>query len=680
MFYKKRGISMKSIKNKLIISTFASIFICVMIATAVSWRYTKNVVERDFVKGAEAEVEKIDDGVALFFEEMSNNLYMLSENSTVRQADDSISKYTDGEGTVTLNPAGAEGVESDIYRVYEEFARGRSNIPDIFMGTEQGGYIQYASGEMSYGYDPRERPWYQLAKESPGEVVKTGAYYWETADSVNISLAKTITNPAGAVIGVQAIDIGLDNLTEMVEDIAIGQEGYIILAEADGTILSNPRKPETNFSNISDLGVSGIGNGTFEFSNDGDEYLGINYSSDKTGWQFISVVPMSELSQRVNVFSMIVIVLGFVSIVAALVTITIVSSRVIKPIRGITEFIGQVEEGNFTETVEVAGNDEVARLSNSLNNMIENVRELLAGSKSVSEDVSETSSTLAFMANQIDQTADEMVEAISEVSSELSNQGRDTEEIISTIEDFTSRIEEVSEHISNKAKEVSQMTDKGLDVVGKLDKTTQETKKSSNSLAETTAILSEKSKSIGEIIEMIDSVTEQTGLLALNASIEAARAGEAGRGFAVVATEISKLAEESRNSTREIEEIVLEIQNEIDNSVESIGKSNTLVESSVEIVDETKNIFEDMVRITSEMQDEASVIDTVVEGMSVEKEEIAEKLNTSAQASEQTAALSEELTASTEEQSASIHTMVQGINKLEELSQKLMSNINKFDV
>lgn len=671
---------MKSIKNKLIISTFVSVFVCVLIATAISWRYTRSMVERDFVKNAEAEVEKIDDGIALFFEEMSNNLYMVSENSIVRQADETISRYTEGEGSVVLNPAGAEGIESDIYRVYEDFARGRSNIPDVFMGTEQGGYIQYADGEMSYGYDPRERPWYTLAKESPGEVVKTGAYYWEAADSVNVSLAKTITSPAGAVIGVQAIDIGLDNLTDMVEDIVIGEEGYIILAEGDGTILSNPRKPETNFSNISELGISGVENGTFEFSNDGDEYLGMNYGSDKTGWQFISIVPMGELNQKVNAFSMIVIVLGIISIAVALITITIVSSRVIDPIKGITEFIGQVEEGDFTETIEVKGNDEVSRLSSSLNHMIENVRELLASSKDVSEDVSDSSSTLAFMANQIDQTADEMVEAISEVSSELSNQGRDTEEIISTIEDFTARIEEVSEHISNKAKEVSDMTDKGLDVVDKLDKTTQETKKSSNSLAETTAILSEKSKSIGEIIEMIDGVTEQTGLLALNASIEAARAGEAGRGFAVVATEISKLAEESRNSTREIEGIVLEIQNEIDNSVESIGRSNTLVESSVEIVDETKSIFKDMVKITSEMQEEASVIDTVVEGMSAEKEEIADRLNTSAQAAEQTAALSEELTASTEEQSASIHTMVQSINKLEDLSKKLMSNINKFEV
>lgn len=672
---------MKSIKNKLIISTFLSIAICVIIATIFSWEYTERIVKKEFIENTENEVEKIDDSIALFFEEMEKDLNMVAENPTVKTADGSIRSYISAEGeSVEPNPEGTDSVESQIYSVYDNFAKDRDNISDVFMGTESGGYIQYAEGAVSPGYDPRERPWYQLATENPGSVVRTNAYYWEAADAVNVSLAKTIENADGATVGVQAMDISLDSLTNMIKDIKIGNEGYIIIAEADDTILSNPRNPETNFTSLGELGIAGIEKDDFTFEKDGEEFIGMRYDSDKTGWKFISVVPSSELTSKVGAFTTVVIALGVISILAALLSITVVSSRITKPIRAITEFIGKVENGDFSKNIEVKGQDEVSRLGNGINHMIENIRELIGDAKVVSEDVSKSAESIGFMSNQIDNTADEMVDAIAQVATDLSDQGRQTERIVTAIDGFTTEIETMSMDMTEKTRTISKMTEKGLDIVESLDKTTEETRASSRTLAETTESLSEKSTSIGEIIGMIDKVTEQTSLLSLNASIEAARAGEAGKGFAVVASEISKLAEESKNSTGAIEKIISEIQSEIGNSVMSIEKSNSLVEDSAEIVGETKTIFGEMVSIMSEMEDEVSRINEVIQDMKVEKTEIAKNLEKSALAAEQTAALSEEVTASTEEQTASIHTMTQYIDKLELLSKDLLDSINKFTV
>lgn len=672
---------MKSIRGKLILSTFLSIAACIAVAMVFSWKYTEKIVREDFAKSTSREVEKIDDSIALFFEEMSKDLDMIAENPTVKLVDGTVKTYIDMESESEVSsPASREGIESQIYSVYDVFAKNRENISDVFLGTEQGGYIQYAEGSISKGYDPRERPWYTQAMENPGEVVRTSAYYWEAADAVNVSLAKTVENAGGAVVGVQAMDISLGSLTDMIKDIKIGSEGYLIMVENDGTILSNPKNPETNFKNIDELDIEGMGTSEFEFTQDGEDFLGLSYDSDKTGWKFISVIPKGELSGKVKAFSVIVILLGAVSILVALLTITVVASRITRPIKEITEFIGRVEDGDFTEKVEVKGKDEVSRLGSGINNMIEKIRNLIEESKSVSENVSKSAESIGFMSNQLDNTADEMVEAISQVANNLGDQGRQTEHIVNAIDGFTEDIETMSRNMTEKAHTISEMSKKGLEIVDSLDNTTEETRVSSRRLADTTESLSKKSISIGEIVGLIDKVTEQTSLLSLNASIEAARAGEAGRGFAVVASEISKLAEESKSSTAEIEKIISEIQREINSSVESIERSNSLVENSVGIVSETKDIFGEMFDTMSEMEAEVARISQVVKDMTVEKEEIARSLEMSAQAAEQTAALSEEVTASTEEQSASIHTMTQYVDKLELLSRELLESINKFKV
>ena len=179
---------------------------------------------------------------------------------------------------------------------------------------------------------------------------------------------------------------------------------------------------------------------------------------------------------------------------------------------------------------------------------------------------------------------------------------------------------------------------------------------------------------------MIKHISEETSLLALNASIEAARAGEFGQGFSVVASEIGKLADESKKSTADIENIISEIQEEIEKAVGAMKESNELVEENEEIVEHSQTAFTDIVNTINEIKEETLVLDNSLEKMDYEKDQTADAIYRISTSSEQAAATSEEITASSEEQTASIYKMTESIKILRDLSNKLKNSITKFHI
>ena len=114
-------------------------------------------------------------------------------------------------------------------------------------------------------------------------------------------------------------------------------------------------------------------------------------------------------------------------------------------------------------------------------------------------------------------------------------------------------------------------------------------------------LLNNKSKQIGDILEVIQNIADQTNLLALNAAIEAARAGEHGRGFAIVADEVRKLAEKSSVSSSEISKLICEIQDDMSKTVKSMGHVNEEVQSGLVIANETKQNFTEILQSTNEI-------------------------------------------------------------------------------
>lgn len=213
-----------------------------------------------------------------------------------------------------------------------------------------------------------------------------------------------------------------------------------------------------------------------------------------------------------------------------------------------------------------------------------------------------------------------------------------------------------------------------------MDKATVDTVNITDSMIRTINQLAEYSKSIGKIINLLGSISEQTKLLALNASIEAAKAGEAGRGFAVVASEIRKLADMSKESTREVDEIIKKIINQTKEAQEIAGKVEFVINNQNTAVETVTGAFGKIKSAVEELFEKIEDINKLILSIDNEKTAIIESIENISAISQETAASTQEVSASTEEQLAAIEELKAMIERLNILAQDLYQAMQVFRV
>lgn len=199
-------------------------------------------------------------------------------------------------------------------------------------------------------------------------------------------------------------------------------------------------------------------------------------------------------------------------------------------------------------------------------------------------------------------------------------------------------------------------------------------------MEEVIGTLENKVGAIGNVMKTITELSAQTNLLALNASIEAARAGEHGKGFAVVAEEVRKLAEQSAQSTKEVQETVTELQTESHLVIEQMTETRTNFRNQGTVVHDTETTFGEIAALMTDMQASIDAVYTEIKEASSHKDDVLITIETMAGTSQQTAAACEEVSASTEEQMHAIQTVTQAAETLTALSEELDKAVNQFTV
>ncbi|WP_332455206.1 methyl-accepting chemotaxis protein [Paenibacillus crassostreae] len=310
----------------------------------------------------------------------------------------------------------------------------------------------------------------------------------------------------------------------------------------------------------------------------------------------------------------------------------LISQIIARPLQRMVHLLGKVAQGDLSETSDIDTKDEVGILANSVNEMILSLRNTVGGILSSAETVSAAS-------QQISASTEEIASGSTSQANAAQNMSELFRELSLAINSVAQGAEEASE-LSNKTMSIAQ--DGG--------KVVQKSIEGMNLVNEQMSRLEEDSNKIGEIIEVIDDIAEQTNLLALNAAIEAARAGEQGRGFAVVADEVRKLAERSSEATKQITRIIKGMQENTQQSVKAVVEG---VESShqsgegfkdiLSMLNETTYKVTEIAAASEEQAAQSSEVMLSIESISAATEEVAASSGETAATASSLAQLAEEL-------------------------------------
>ncbi|MCU1255080.1 MAG: methyl-accepting chemotaxis sensory transducer [Candidatus Angelobacter sp.] len=400
-----------------------------------------------------------------------------------------------------------------------------------------------------------------------------------------------------------------------------------------------------------------------------------------------------------------------------------VAKSITSPLSQLITVAGQIgNTGDLEQKVDINGEDEVAQLARTFNNMVlylremagiseaiaggdlsveinprssrdtlgKAFREMTLGLRNLVKNVRDSAAQVASGSNQVASASDESAKisvqaasAIDEVTSTMHEMSINVQNMVKSTQMQASNVSETSASIDEMVASIQRVADTAkvlLDIsqrsrdevhngINTMEKATDGLSRinaSIGSSAEIISALGQRADDIGKIIEVIDDLAEQTNLLALNAAIEAARAGEHGLGFAVVADEVRKLAEKSAQSTREISELIQSIQKEARKAVDNMEKSTTIVNEGLSLGGDLSGALKKISSVVSEVYKFAQEIGAATNEQSHGSSQIAK-------ATTRLNEITHEINSSVEEQASGAQAVVRAMEKMRELVQRSSS-------
>ena len=307
-----------------------------------------------------------------------------------------------------------------------------------------------------------------------------------------------------------------------------------------------------------------------------------------------------------------------------------------KPLKIITEELDKLIDGDLKTRLVINSNNELGEASGKFNKALDTLENTIHNIYDVSDKLATNSLDLdKNLNNIINAKSENSVRGIKESMETIVNmvtaQTAETEEIFASLTEISSMIGSVSknlEHTTQLSKETSELAKVGGNKVSESLQGMIDIQNTVKNIEEKAHSLGESSTKVGQIVEIIEGITGQTNLLALNAAIEAARAGEAGRGFAVVADEVRKLAENSRNSTQQISELVAVIQKEVYEVIQAVNEGYSKAKYGTVLAQDTFSNIENIIKKVDTTDNMMQEIATAMKEQSLATNEINNTMET----------------------------------------------------
>ncbi|MDF2943728.1 MAG: methyl-accepting chemotaxis sensory transducer [Herbinix sp.] len=582
--------------------------------------------------------------------------------------------------------------KKDILDEVNVYKKIRKDVTDVAVSDK---YIEnisvftsYGNSITSYGSFKDENPYETFSTMEEGSMIqgdKWTGYHTYLDEQLNIdsstyaiSFSKRYLSPSSKPMGYVIMDVSMSVITDALGMMDLPKNSKVAFISPDGREITADGTAEKvvfyGSDALHDALLSAEDSGYIPVDYEGADQLFIYSKIGTEGAMICAMVPNSALTSQADSIKFISIIIVLIAgIIAGFIGI-VVASGIGKTIKSIIGTLMKAADGDLTVTVNTTRKDEFKILSDSINHMIINVKNLITKASAVGTTVINSTQNVSQNSELLLSASKDISMAITEIQQGIVQQAADSEHCLQQTDELANQINLVYENsvaiekITTNTKSI--VTD-GIGVVDQLNSATQASIEITNETIKDIEELEVESKAITEIIAVINDIAEQTNLLSLNASIEAARAGDAGRGFSVVADEIRKLSIKSVNSASEIEKIINSISKKTQNTVKTVRQAETISKTTetrlLNVVDLFKNI-------NIHVDELAIKMSKIAEGIN----DIEQAKNDTLNAIESISAVAEETSAASQEVDATAQQQLEAVTKLNEAAKSLNNDASEL--
>lgn len=554
--------------------------------------------------------------------------------------------------------------EAQLQTILDASCEYSENYPDgLFLADANGSFLKGTDSKKQEP-NPKESMWYQEGMTRVNMAVGSAH---QNPDGTNVVSASGLLNDGSDTVRVIAADMTLDRISVIVnsfiemhdaEAFLVDKDSSVILASRDSDLISKILGADGQSAFYKDVEKKVSGK-SYDFCTlDGN--MTVFKEVNGTNWLLVSYVPTNVVLADLVGLRNLMIIFSIISILVLCVLIERVTHVVIRPVKEMTRVITSMASGDFTVSMKVKGNDEIAVMGRSVEHFIASMKEMIRQMGHVSDRLEKQAGSSKNVSGEMNSAANIQSQSMTELNATVDQLSVSVNEIAQNATQLAGVVadtKEDSDKVEDKMRTTVEVSEKGKADMESVGNALHNIEISIHNLEEAVDKVGTASGEIVDIIKLIGDIAEETNLLSLNASIEAARAGEAGRGFAVVASQIGVLAKNSADSVAHITSLINEINGLVDDAVKQGRSSASDIESSADLIHTAVDTFD---QIFQNIQETSHLIEGVVE-----------KINQVDQVATNVAAISEEQAASSDEILATSESMLQQAKSISKNSEQV---------
>lgn len=554
--------------------------------------------------------------------------------------------------------------EAQLQTILDASCGYSENYPDgLFLADANGSFLKGTDSKKQEP-NPKESMWYQEGMTRVNMAVGSAH---QNPDGTNVVSASGLLNDGSDTVRVIAADMTLDRISVIVnsfiemhdaEAFLVDKDSSVILASRDSDLISKTLGADGQSAFYKDVEKKVSGK-SYDFCTlDGN--MTVFKEVNGTNWLLVSYVPTNVVLADLVGLRNLMIIFSIISILVLCVLIERVTHVVIRPVKEMTRVITSMASGDFTVSMKVKGNDEIAVMGRSVEHFIASMKEMIRQMGHVSDRLEKQAGSSKNVSGEMNSAANIQSQSMTELNATVDQLSVSVNEIAQNATQLAGVVadtKEDSDKVEDKMRTTVEVSEKGKADMESVGNALHNIEISIHNLEEAVDKVGTASGEIVDIIKLIGDIAEETNLLSLNASIEAARAGEAGRGFAVVASQIGVLAKNSADSVAHITSLINEINGLVDDAVKQAGNSASDIESSADLIHTAVDTFD---QIFQNIQETSHLIEGVVE-----------KINQVDQVATNVAAISEEQAASSDEILSTSESMLQQAKSISKNSEQV---------